>query len=281
MGKQGKYYTAGELAGLFGIPKQTMLYYDKMGILKPEFVAKNGYRYYATNQYLTLEIILFLRKLDVSVPDISHFLQNKSQAEIVKLLSKKEQEYHLQIQKINLLLQSLDNYRKSLVKIQTLPLNQCLLGNLKKERLYFTPIPADKRGSFFAISARAHHVKEAFSHCFFKEKPTGWVISQDDFFNKRFNQSCAIVTESGPSESSLPSNYVRPAGLYVSIYIKGAYFSHAEDALKMIKEFLERNHLMPDGDLFIFPIISYWATDDPDEYINFLSIKVIPKLNNK
>lgn len=71
--KEKKYYTAGELARLFNIPKQTMLYYDKMGILKPEFVAENGYRYYSTPQYLTLEIILFLRKMDISVPDIHKF----------------------------------------------------------------------------------------------------------------------------------------------------------------------------------------------------------------
>lgn len=75
--KQKEYYTAGELARLFNIPKQTMLYYDKMGILKPEFVAENGYRYYSTPQYLTLEIILFLRKMDISVPDISKFLENR------------------------------------------------------------------------------------------------------------------------------------------------------------------------------------------------------------
>lgn len=68
MSDKKEYYTAGELAKLFGIPKQTMFYYDKMGLLTPEFVAENGYRYYAMPQYLTLEIILFLRKLDISVP---------------------------------------------------------------------------------------------------------------------------------------------------------------------------------------------------------------------
>ena len=72
------YYTAGELAKLFGIPKQTMFYYDKMGLLTPEFVAENGYRYYAMPQYLTLEIILFLRKLDISVPHIKEFLEHRS-----------------------------------------------------------------------------------------------------------------------------------------------------------------------------------------------------------
>lgn len=61
MSDRKEYYTAGELAKLFGIPKQTMFYYDKMGLFTPEFVAENGYRYYAMPQYLTLEIILFLR----------------------------------------------------------------------------------------------------------------------------------------------------------------------------------------------------------------------------
>lgn len=86
--KQKEYYTAGELARLFNIPKQTMLYYDKMGVLQPEFIAENGYRYYATPQYLTLEIILFLRKMDISVPDIRNFLQHKSREEILKVIAK-------------------------------------------------------------------------------------------------------------------------------------------------------------------------------------------------
>ena len=41
MSKNSKlYYTAGELADLFELPKQTLLYYDKMGILSPEFISE-------------------------------------------------------------------------------------------------------------------------------------------------------------------------------------------------------------------------------------------------
>lgn len=36
--KRKEYYTAGELADLFHLPKQTLLYYDKTGILSPEFI---------------------------------------------------------------------------------------------------------------------------------------------------------------------------------------------------------------------------------------------------
>ena len=50
------YYTAGELADLFELPKQTLLYYDKMGILSPEFISENNYRHYSLKQYLILEV---------------------------------------------------------------------------------------------------------------------------------------------------------------------------------------------------------------------------------
>ncbi len=87
--KDNRYYTAGELAGLFDIPKQTMFYYDRMGILEPEFIAENGYRYYSTTQYLTLEIILFLRKMDISVPDIRDFLKDRSKENLHSFLTER------------------------------------------------------------------------------------------------------------------------------------------------------------------------------------------------
>lgn len=174
--KEKKYYTAGELARLFNIPKQTMLYYDKMGILKPEFVAENGYRYYSTPQYLTLEIILFLRKMDISVPDIHKFLENRSRDNILRILDRRKEECLQQIDQARRLIHSLDTYRNTLERSQSLPLNQVLLQNYHDCRMFLTPIPKDKRGGLSTISIRARHVREAFSHCFCKEEPTGWVI---------------------------------------------------------------------------------------------------------
>ena len=36
----------GEVARLFNISKDTLRYYDKIGILKPEVNKENGYRFY-------------------------------------------------------------------------------------------------------------------------------------------------------------------------------------------------------------------------------------------
>lgn len=140
--------------------------------------------------------------------------------------------------------------------------------------MYMTPIPKVHRGGFDAIAIRARHVHEAFAHSFCKDQPTGWVISKEDFFSKNFKHSSAIVTQSGEEGSRLACNYIRPSGLYLSILTKGAYFLHAEEAYEKLSAFMEINRLAPDGDVFLFPIISYWATKNPDEYINSLSVKV-------
>lgn len=42
------------------------------------------------------------------------------------------------------------------------------------------------------------------------------------------------------------------------------------------QDFMDKNNLVPDGDVFLFPIISYWVTNNPEEYINSLSVKVVP-----
>lgn len=168
-----EYYTAGELAKLFGIPKQTMFYYDKMGLLTPEFVAKNGYRYYAMPQYLTLEIILFLRKLDISVPHIKEFLEHRSRDKILGILKERESLCKQTLSETQQLLAAISCYRKTLESSQHMELNRVLLQCYPDCRMYLTPIPEVHRGGFDAIAIRARHVHEAFAHSFCKDHPTG------------------------------------------------------------------------------------------------------------
>ena len=42
-----KLFTTGELASLCNIHRKTLLFYDRLGLIKPEFIDNNGYRYYA------------------------------------------------------------------------------------------------------------------------------------------------------------------------------------------------------------------------------------------
>ena len=86
------YFTAGELAKLFNISKQTLLYYDKINLLSPDYISENGYRHYSIKQYLDLEIIVNLRNLNISIADIKEFLDHRGKDKFEQVIQKKRTE---------------------------------------------------------------------------------------------------------------------------------------------------------------------------------------------
>lgn len=70
-------FSAGELAKLQNISKQTLLYYDKIGLFKPSYTdAENGYRYYSAEQLDYLDTILIMKKIGFSLNDIKIYMKN-------------------------------------------------------------------------------------------------------------------------------------------------------------------------------------------------------------
>lgn len=63
-------YTVKKLADLAGVSPRTLRYYDRKGLLKPDAVGANGYRYYGERSLLRLQQILFYRELDLPLAEI-------------------------------------------------------------------------------------------------------------------------------------------------------------------------------------------------------------------
>ena len=69
-------YTVNQLAKLSGVTIRTLRFYDEIGLLKPAFVAENGYRYYRENELLLLQQILFFRELGFELKQIQDILKH-------------------------------------------------------------------------------------------------------------------------------------------------------------------------------------------------------------
>lgn len=54
---ENHYFKTAEFAALCGVRKDTLLHYDHIGLLKPQWVGENGYRYYAAQQLRTYDLI--------------------------------------------------------------------------------------------------------------------------------------------------------------------------------------------------------------------------------
>ncbi len=68
------YLTIGEFAKLRGVNINSLLYYEKLGILLPAYVDPNSrYRYYAPEQLSTLDIILLCIDLDIPLKELKQY----------------------------------------------------------------------------------------------------------------------------------------------------------------------------------------------------------------
>lgn len=64
-------FMIGKVASLYDISVQTLRHYDKIGLFQPSVTnPETGYRYYTVTQLQTLELILFLRRLGLSLAEI-------------------------------------------------------------------------------------------------------------------------------------------------------------------------------------------------------------------
>lgn len=67
-------YTVNQLAKLSSVTVRTLRFYDEIGLLKPAFIAENGYRYYQEKELLLLQQILFFRELGFELKQIQQIM---------------------------------------------------------------------------------------------------------------------------------------------------------------------------------------------------------------
>jgi DNA-binding transcriptional MerR regulator len=105
----------GKVASLYDITVQTLRHYDKIGLFRPEVInPETGYRYYTISQLRQLEYILFLRKLEFSLPEIQEAMDALRQgADFSTLLIQRDRQLEAQMQE----LQKLRNTIAALVEM--------------------------------------------------------------------------------------------------------------------------------------------------------------------
>lgn len=269
------YFTTGELADMFGIPKQTLMYYDKLGLLYPEYVAENSYRYYSLHQYMILEIIINLRKMDVPIREIRKYLENRDVdafEELLKLQDRCCDKIIARQQQIK------DEIRASLTQMRKI--KETRLGifmlNYRKEKVFYVTDVKAVTSPKARIQAFAAHNLRSFPREDFKEKAIGWIVGQEDFLGNTDNMSRYFFTTSVRPVGGGIQQIVRPAGLYLTIRFKGTYQKNRQRLAREYREFLDRERYRPVSDFFVMPLKNHWFAPDSDQYINQISLQVEP-----
>jgi len=136
--KNGKYLTTGEFAKLCKVNKQTLFYYDQIGLFSPEYKNEKGYRYYSIRQIELFFVIDLLKDLGMSLHDIQQYTENKSPESFLSIMYQKREEIVKKRQEIETKEQIIETKIALMEEALQLDLNEVKLEKLPDATLYLS-----------------------------------------------------------------------------------------------------------------------------------------------
>lgn len=118
--KKDRYYI-GELAEYFGVSRDTLRWYDRVGIVSPKKDDQNQYRIYTREDFICLDYVMRLRKLNMSLEDIKQMLNDCTIEQAERMMQGQLELLEMKIQEMqDLYAMALDYQRSFSNAIQTM-----------------------------------------------------------------------------------------------------------------------------------------------------------------
>lgn len=112
-------YTTGEIAKLCGVSVRTVQYYDSRNILTPSELSEGGRRLYSEDDLKRMQIICFLRDLDLSLGSIGELLSEEHPENVISiLLDEQETALRKEIEEKQTKLDKLSGLKKALKTVE-------------------------------------------------------------------------------------------------------------------------------------------------------------------
>ncbi|WP_251158569.1 MerR family transcriptional regulator [Caniella muris] len=73
----GGLHAIGDASRLGGVSQRTLRHYDKLGLIKPDRIARSGYRYYSEETLLKVPVISYLKSMGFSLEEVATVLSSR------------------------------------------------------------------------------------------------------------------------------------------------------------------------------------------------------------
>lgn len=263
------FFSIGELAGYQKISKQTLIFYDKIGLFKPAYTnPETGYRYYSALQLDTLDTIVVMKTIGFSLEEIKAYMANRN-------FETSRERFRQQIDVIDRQLEALGAIKKRLLqkcatqdefrrKIRHEP-NENVHTEKAVERYIFCQPVAPP----YSLADISLATKKCFTLAAAKNVPVfyevGVSVPRERLFSGRYVEASLAFLSSEYAQHIDELKHL-PAGRCVVAYHYGEYLK-IDGTYEKIFEYCKKNHLEIISDSYEFCIHDNLTAGDQKEYI--------------
>lgn len=266
-------YLIGEVCKLFNTTRDTLVHYEKIGLVTPKKDNHNGYRYYDIENLNSLTDIFFLKKLNLPLSDINKAIKDSTPLNILEIIKVKENHLQEEMNKIKDLQKTLNSMK---INVQACTSN---LDNLEvreeNDRFLFIEITKDNKfNDFIEIVEGLVDLVEGIdlSNKNFLEYVNFTFLIEDDFLfdenvDKRTKWGVTLRNRYNCSEEIMLHRKVEliPKNKYVYTVIKLDDLDY-ENWLQCIRNIVTKNNIEVSGPILGRMILTTYDEDIAIDY---------------
>ena len=262
------YYTPQQVASFFSIKKDTLLFYDRIGLFSPARRKSNGYRCYSPAQLNELDTILTLKDLGIPLASIKDVIGNMDAPSFLSLLENEAKSILKKIDECNALLEIVGAIRSSVEEAMY----------SEKETLYFsnlddTPVITESIKNKEGIMTNDDNWQDAYSRLMAKADckaiiTMGSVVHLDEA-KKYLGGICREVY----ATYAKPSGSIIPRGKYAYMFFSGPLDNLSTFYSKFFSA-LDGSHLEPEGEIYEELSISPIVAKEEKDHVTKLMVRI-------
>lgn len=267
------YFSVGEISKLTNVPIQTLIYYDKMGLLKPAYInEQNNYRYYSINQFIKIDLLKQCKLMGLSLKEIEELLKGEITADsMIKILEQQRMVLDEKIKELEAVKSYIDfldfRIKESTVVEKTeifikeneervVKRYNCIMKNVKEVELNLRKVLLEAEKDDCMLNSEL-----AFEASLENLKNEGKVIYT------------AIMLYKHAKGVDNCENVILPKGKYLTMYYDDGYKNNLKYYKKMLN-YIEKNNIETIGDFNEFSILSRINSNEAEKSIIQLEIKI-------
>ncbi|MFR6016356.1 MAG: MerR family transcriptional regulator [Paraclostridium sordellii] len=265
-----KYYKTGELSKIYNLGRDSLKYYEKLGLLNPGRDT-NSYRMYTIKDICNLNLIKELRSLDFSMQKIKEYLENRNVDTTREMLLE-------EVRFIDEKLEELSSHKESLHKRLSSINNTVEHTNFNRIELLYMPkrkvLTVNSNVTFDEnVDYLIQRLNEKFDDKFYVlgNSNFGAVFDTKSVTKGVFNNYKYIFCLLDDDTKNY--DFIIDEGYYVTYTYKGNY-KQIRKILPMLFKFIEFNNYTILGDPLEIYKIDIYETSIEDEYVTQVQIPV-------
>lgn len=259
------FLNVGAFARVCHTTKETLLHYDRKGLLKPRYVAGNGYRRYSVKQYFDFDLISLLKETGSTLEEIKRYRQAGERDGYLTLFREKIAVLEKERERITHRLSMLTTLAAMGEEVLSAEYDSLFFERREARNILVYPVDSEK------ITDRESSV-ECYSECLMRsvtdgnavDPPLGMIIPEECASAGTF-RICWMFTAAWKDVSPDHVQTMKE-GLYACLFHRGSIDSHARAFERMMKE-LSRRRLRLRGPVYAYDQMNYALGEMGEAYV--------------